>query len=139
MRLLSVLIAAGLGLGLNAATAQNVDSDKDKAQGQAQVMRDKESGASRAATAAPGYNEAGDRQIGLEQFRVEQEACGSMSEAMHRTGMLDMANRLYGGGILRLPEALKALAGQNFDGWRCTRPVEFAYTLENVDRLYEAL
>ncbi len=74
-------------------------------------------------------------------FRVwlVKEACGSMSEAMHRTGMLDMANRLYGGGILRLLEALKALAGQPFDGWRCTRPVEFVYTLETVDQIYEAL
>ncbi|HMJ98222.1 MAG TPA: isochorismatase family cysteine hydrolase [Reyranella sp.] len=74
-------------------------------------------------------------------FRVwlVKDACGSMSEAMHRTGMLDMANRLYGGGILRMPQALKALAGQPFDGWRCTRPVEFTYTLETVDRLYEAL
>jgi nicotinamidase-related amidase len=74
-------------------------------------------------------------------FRVwlVKDACGSMSEAMHRTGMLDMANRLYGGGILRMPVALKALAGQSFDGWRCTRPVEFVYTLETVDSLYEAL
>ena len=68
-----------------------------------------------------------------------KDACGSMSEAMHRTGMLDMANRLYGGGVLRMPEALKALTGQSFDGWRCTRPVEFVYTLETVDSLYEAL
>lgn len=74
-------------------------------------------------------------------FRVwlVKDACGSMSEAMHRTGMLDMANRLYGGGILRMPEALRALAGQSFDGWRCTRPVQFVYTLETVDSLYEAL
>ncbi|PBB17957.1 isochorismatase family cysteine hydrolase [Mesorhizobium sp. WSM4313] len=74
-------------------------------------------------------------------FRVwlVKEACGSMTEAMHRTGMLDMANRLYGGGILRLRQALKALAEQPFEGWRCTRPVEFAYTLESVDRIYEAL
>lgn len=70
---------------------------------------------------------------------VVKDACGSMSEAMHRTGMLDMANRLYGGGILRMPEALRALAGQSFDGWRCTRPVQFVYTLETVDSLYEAL
>jgi nicotinamidase-related amidase len=74
-------------------------------------------------------------------FRVwlVKDACGSMSEAMHRTGMLDMANRLYGGGILPMPEALKALAGRSFGGWRCTRPVEFVYTLETVDGLYEAL
>ncbi|TIW00546.1 MAG: isochorismatase family protein, partial [Mesorhizobium sp.] len=76
-----------------------------------------------------------------EGFRVwlVKDACGSMTEAMHRTGMLDMANRLYGGGILRHPEALKALADHPFDGWRCTRPVEFAYTLETVDGIYEAL
>jgi maleamate amidohydrolase len=74
-------------------------------------------------------------------FRVwlVKDACGSMSEAMHRTGMLDMANRLYSGGILRTPQALNALAGQPFGGWRCTMPVEFVYTLETVDRLYEAL
>lgn len=74
-------------------------------------------------------------------FRVwlVKDACGSMSEAMHRTGMLDMANRLYGGGILRMPEAVKALAGHSFESWRYTRPVEFVYTLETVDGLYEAL
>ncbi len=74
-------------------------------------------------------------------FRVwlVKDACGSMTEAMNRTGMLDMANRLYGGGVLRMPEAIKALAGQPHEGWRCTRPIEFAYTLDDVDRLYEAL
>lgn len=74
-------------------------------------------------------------------FRVllVKDACGSMTEAMHRTGMLDMANRLYGGAVLRMPEALKALADEPFDGWRCTRPVEFAFTLETVDALYESL
>jgi len=74
-------------------------------------------------------------------FRVwlVKDACGSMSTAMHRTGMLDMANRLYGGGILRLPEALKALAGDGFICWRCTRPVEFVYTLDTVDQIYDAL
>jgi nicotinamidase-related amidase len=74
-------------------------------------------------------------------FRVwlVKDACGSMSDAMHRTGILDMANRLYGGGILRMPEALNALEGRAFAGWHCTRPVEFIYTLETVDRLYDTL
>jgi maleamate amidohydrolase len=70
---------------------------------------------------------------------VLDNAAGLTTRPVHRTGLLDMANRLYGGGILRMPEALKALAGQSFDAWRCARPVEFAYTLETVDRLYEAL
>ena len=70
----------------------------------------------------------------MTSFRVKLFADGA-----DKAGMLDMANRLYGDGILRQPEALKALAGQPFDGWRCTQPVEFAYTLESVDRIYEAL
>jgi hypothetical protein len=96
LKLFSALIAAGLGLGVNLASAQNVDSDKDKAQGQAQVMRDKESGASHAANAAPGYNEAGDRQVGLEQFRVEQEHCGTMSGAA-RSDCMHLAKVRYQG------------------------------------------
>ncbi|MBB3770355.1 nicotinamidase-related amidase [Angulomicrobium tetraedrale] len=76
--------------------------------------------------------------LGFHVFLVK-EACGSLSEAMHRTGMLDMANRLYGGGILRMPEVLKALEGKAFRGWLCTRPVEFAYSLDNVNALYDSL
>lgn len=68
-----------------------------------------------------------------------KDACGSMSEMMHRTGMLDMCNRLYGGGVLRQQAALDAISGRPFDGWRCTEPVEFVFTAENLDRLYEAL
>jgi hypothetical protein len=120
MKLLSVLIAAGLGLGLNAATAQNVDSDKNQAQGQAQVMRDKESGASRAATAAPGYNEAGDRQIGLEQFRVEQEACGSLSGAA-RSDCMHLAKVRYEGWAIMQCELVSG-AGRT----RCYQNVQSA-------------
>lgn len=68
-----------------------------------------------------------------------KDCCGSMTETMHRTGMLDMANRLYGGGILPQAEALKALRGEAHHAWRCTRPVEFRYTAGNIDRLYESL
>ena len=76
--------------------------------------------------------------LGFRVFLVK-DACGSMSEAMHRTGLLDMANRLYGGGVLKTAEALKALNGEPFEGWRCTRPVEFAYTLESVNAMYDSL
>ena len=56
-----------------------------------------------------------------------------------RTGLLDMANRLYGGGVLRQAEALTALRGAPHRAWRCTRPVEFPYTAETLDRMYDSL
>ena len=74
-------------------------------------------------------------------FRVwlVKDAMGSMTTMMHRTATLDMANRLYGGGVLTTSEAIKLLRGEPYQAWRCTRPVEFAYTLETVDRIYETL
>jgi maleamate amidohydrolase len=68
-----------------------------------------------------------------------KDACGSLSRMMHRTATLDIANRLYGGGVLTTAEAVKALAGAPYRGWRCTRPVEFVYEAETLDRFYEAL
>lgn len=70
---------------------------------------------------------------------IVKDCCGSMTEMMHRTGLLDMANRLYGGGVLRQAEALTALRGAPHRAWRCTRPVEFPYTAETLDRMYDSL
>lgn len=74
-------------------------------------------------------------------FRVwlVKDACGSMTEMMHRVAILDMANRLYGGGVLSTAETLKALSGADYRAWTCTRPIEFRYDASNYDRLYEAL
>jgi nicotinamidase-related amidase len=68
-----------------------------------------------------------------------KDACGSGTEMMHRTAILDMANRLYGGGVLCAAEAVKAMQGAAHTAWTCTRPVEFQYRLDTVDLLYEAL
>ncbi|MEA2783434.1 MAG: hypothetical protein QOK29_4978 [Rhodospirillaceae bacterium] len=68
-----------------------------------------------------------------------KDACGSGTDAMHRTAILDMANRLYGGGVLRTQEVLKALRAEPHEAWRCSRPIEFPYTLASLDRLYDAL
>lgn len=68
-----------------------------------------------------------------------KDCCGSMTDLMHRSGFLDMVNRLYGGGVLRQAEALKALAGQPYDVWRCTRPIEFPFTAQTIDAIYDAL
>jgi maleamate amidohydrolase len=68
-----------------------------------------------------------------------KDACGSGTDTMHRAGVLDIANRLYGGGVFRAAEALKALAGEPYGVWRCSRPIEFPYTLATLESLYDAL
>ncbi|MCO5084494.1 MAG: cysteine hydrolase [Rhizobiaceae bacterium] len=68
-----------------------------------------------------------------------KDACGSATDTMHRVGMLDMANRLYGGGVLDASEACKALAGETFKSWKCARPIGLPYTLATIDRLYDSL
>jgi len=68
-----------------------------------------------------------------------KDACGSGTEMMHRVAILDMANRLYGGGVLITAEAVKALSGGAYRAWRCTQPIEFRYDAENYNRLYNAL
>jgi nicotinamidase-related amidase len=68
-----------------------------------------------------------------------KDACGSGTDAMHRGAILDMANRLYGGGVFRTAEVLKALRGEAYAAWRCSRPIEFPYTLATLESLYDAL
>ncbi|MGE0007782.1 MAG: cysteine hydrolase family protein [Parvibaculaceae bacterium] len=68
-----------------------------------------------------------------------KDACGSMTEMMHRVAVLDMANRLYGGGVMVTKEAVRALSGADHRAWTCTRPIEFRYDAGNYDRLYESL
>lgn len=68
-----------------------------------------------------------------------KDGCGSMTRHMHRTGILTMANRLYGGAVLGQAAALDAISGRPSTAWRCTRPIEFPFTAESVDALYEAL
>jgi nicotinamidase-related amidase len=70
---------------------------------------------------------------------LAKDACGSGTAMMHRTAILDMANRLYGGGVLRTVEAVRALRAEPHAVWKCSRPVEFHYRLETIDALYETL
>jgi maleamate amidohydrolase len=76
-----------------------------------------------------------------EGFRVwlVKDACGSGTAFMHRCGVLDLANRLYGGGVLSAENAVRCLESQPYEAWRFKRPVEFAYDRDTVDAAYEAL
>lgn len=71
--------------------------------------------------------------------RIVKDACGSGTEAMHRTAVLDMANRLYGGSVLAGEQAVAAFSGRPYAGWHCSHPIELPYTVATIDSLYEAL
>jgi len=74
-------------------------------------------------------------------FRVwlVQDACGSGTRLMHRSGLLDIANRLYGGGVSSAVVVTSALGGRPGRPWLCERPCAFLYSAETVDALYESL
>lgn len=68
-----------------------------------------------------------------------KDACGSGTKAMHQTGILNIANRLYGGGVADTSRAVQLLAGKPADIWMPERPVpilfDYADAAENFERL----
>lgn len=74
-------------------------------------------------------------------FRVllVKDACGSGSMAMHQTGILNLANRLYGGAITDTKGACRMLAGETVEAWMVERSVPLRFTFEDAARLYGEL
>lgn len=74
-------------------------------------------------------------------FRVllVKDACGSGSVAMHRTGILNLANRLYGGAVVDTDAACRLLAGEAVEAWTPDRPVPLRYEASSVNELYDSL
>jgi nicotinamidase-related amidase len=68
-----------------------------------------------------------------------KDACGSGTETMHRTGILNLANRLSGGAVCDTASACALLAGEKTEVWVAGRPVPLLYTEENLTALYESL
>ena len=57
---------------------------------------------------------------------------------MHQTGILNLANRLYGGAVSdtrRLP----ADGGETIDAWQSPGPVPFRFTLREAAMLYDGI
>jgi nicotinamidase-related amidase len=73
------------------------------------------------------------------RITLVKDACGTATELMHMTAMLDLANWLYDGAIVEAAELAKALKGEPHRMWRFERPAAFAYTLENIRRLYDSI
>lgn len=74
-------------------------------------------------------------------FRVVlvKDACGSGTETMHRTAILNLANRLYGGAVVDTDAACRLLAGETVDAWTTDRPVPMRFRADTIDALYGGL
>lgn len=74
-------------------------------------------------------------------FRVVlvKDACGSGTETMHRTAILNLANRLYGGAVVDTDAACRLLAGETVEAWTTDRPVPMRFRADTIDALYEGL
>jgi hypothetical protein len=70
---------------------------------------------------------------------VVKDACTSGTEAMHQTGVLNLANRLYGGAIADTARTEALFRGQPAKVWYNTTPVPFRFTLEDAPALYASL
>jgi nicotinamidase-related amidase len=74
-------------------------------------------------------------------FRVLliKDACGSGTEAMHQTAVLNIANRLYGGAVTGTAKALKLMSGKEADVWVLERPAQIRFNYSNAIELYDSL
>ncbi|ADV10004.1 MULTISPECIES: isochorismatase family protein [Mesorhizobium] len=74
-------------------------------------------------------------------FRVllVKDACGSGSAAMHQTGILNLANRLYGGAVTDTDGACRLLAGESVTAWQVEGSVPLRFSFDNATALYAAL
>jgi nicotinamidase-related amidase len=74
-------------------------------------------------------------ELGLRVILIK-DACGSGSLAMHQTGILNLANRLYGGAVTDTEGACRLMAGETIEAWVNQGPVPFRFTCENAAELY---
>lgn len=68
-----------------------------------------------------------------------KDACGSGSKAMHETAVLNLANRLYGGGICDTDRAVSMLNGRKAEVWQVSDPVPIRFTNDTITNLYDQL
>lgn len=68
-----------------------------------------------------------------------KDACGSGTATMHRTGILNLANRLYGGAVVDTDAACRLLNGEAAEAWIVEGSVPLRYRADTIDALYEAL
>jgi nicotinamidase-related amidase len=73
------------------------------------------------------------------RITIVKDACSTATSLTHMTAILDLANWLYGGRIIRARELAKALAGEQFVAWEFAKPNAYPYTLETVEGMYASI
>lgn len=74
-------------------------------------------------------------------FRVVlvKDACGSGTTAMHQIGILNIANRLYGGAVTDTAGACRMMDGETVEAWAVKGAAPLRFTYENAADLYKSL
>ena len=74
-------------------------------------------------------------------FRIllVKDACGSGTEAMHKTAVLNLANRLYGGAVTDTARAIDLLNGKTVETWVAERPVPILFDFTDAAERYTEL
>lgn len=68
-----------------------------------------------------------------------KDACGSGTQAMHKIGVLNLANRLYGGAVADTERVLALLKGDAAKVWVAERPVPILFNLTDAAQHYADL
>jgi nicotinamidase-related amidase len=68
-----------------------------------------------------------------------KDACGSGTEAMHKTAVLNLANRLYGGAVIDTQGAVDLLGGKATKAWVTERPVPIRFDFADAADRYAEL
>lgn len=77
-------------------------------------------------------------ELGVRVILVK-DACGSGSQAMHETAILNLANRLYGGAVTDTAGACRLMAGETVDVWVVEGSVPLRFSYANAADLYRGL
>ncbi len=77
-------------------------------------------------------------ELGFRTILVK-DACGSGSQAMHETAILNLANRLYGGAVTDTEGASRLMAGEAVDVWMVEGSVPLRFSYDNAAELYRQL
>jgi maleamate amidohydrolase len=68
-----------------------------------------------------------------------KDACGSGTQAMHKTAVLNLANRLYGGAVTDTARTVGLLHGEEAQAWVAERPVPILFNFTDAAELYAEL
>ncbi len=68
-----------------------------------------------------------------------KDACGSATSAMHQTGILNLANRLYGGAVANTDSACRLISGETVDVWAVEGSVPLRFSFASAADDYDQL